>query len=71
LIKTLILIILKSQKKATFMSNIEKECLRILEVISTLNCELQYKYGIARKSKMFNLEVFLLSLSTEFIQKEQ
>lgn len=33
------------------MSNIIKNYLRVLEVISSLNCELEFKSGIDRKQK--------------------
>ncbi len=34
------------------MTNIVKNYLRVLEVISSLNCELDFKSGIGRKQKM-------------------
>lgn len=49
------------------MSNIVKNYLRVLEVISSLNCELIYKSGVGRKQKMFDLEVVALSLTAEFM----
>ena len=49
------------------MSNIVKNYLRVLEVISSLNCELIYKSGIGRKQKMSDLEVIALSLTAEFM----
>jgi hypothetical protein len=49
------------------MSNLVKNYLRILEVISSLNCELEYKSGVGRKSKMSDLEVVALSLTAEFM----
>ena len=49
------------------MSNIVKNYLRVLEVISSLNCELDFKSGIGRKQKMSDLEVVALSLTAEFM----
>ena len=49
------------------MSNIVKKYLRVLEVISSLNCELEFKSGIGRKQKMSDLEVVALSLTAEFM----
>ena len=49
------------------MSNIVKNYLRVLEVISALNCELSYKSGVGRKQKMSDLEVVALSLTAEFM----
>ena len=37
------------------MSNIVKKYLRVLEVISSLNCELEFKSGVGRKEKMSDL----------------
>ena len=49
------------------MSNIVKNYLRVLEAISSLNCELMYKSGVGRKEKMSDLEVITLSLTAEFM----
>lgn len=49
------------------MSNIVKNYLRVLEVISSLNCELIYKSGVGRKQKMSDLEVVALRLTAEFM----
>ena len=49
------------------MANIVKNYLRVLEVISSLNCELEFKSGIGRKQKMSDLEVVALSLTAEFM----
>ncbi len=49
------------------MSNIVKNYLRVLEVISSLNCELIYKSGVGRKQKMSDLEAVALSLTAEFM----
>jgi hypothetical protein len=49
------------------MSNIVKNYLRVLEVISSLNCELEYKFGVGRKTKMSDLEIVALSLTAEFM----
>ncbi len=49
------------------MSNIVKNYFRVLEVISSLNCELEYKSDVGRKQKMSDLEVIALSLTAEFM----
>ncbi len=49
------------------MSNIVKNYFRVLEVISSLNCELEYKSDVGRKRKMSDLEVVALSLTAEFM----
>ena len=49
------------------MTNIVKNYLRVLEVISSLNFELDFKSGIGRKQKMSDLEVVALSLTAEFM----
>ena len=49
------------------MSNIVKNYLRVLEVISSLNCELIHKSGVGRRQKMSDLEVVALSLTAEFM----
>ena len=49
------------------MSNIVKKYLRILEVISSLNCELEFMSDVGRKEKMFDLEVVALSLTAAFM----
>ncbi|QBN19037.1 IS982 family transposase [Flavobacterium nackdongense] len=49
------------------MSNIVKKYLRVLEVISSLNCELEFKTGVGRKHKMSDLEIVALSLTAEFM----
>ena len=49
------------------MSNIVKNYLRVLEVISSLNCELEFKSNVGRKQKMTDLEVVALSLTAEFM----
>lgn len=56
-----------SLNKTISMSNIVKNYLRVLEVISSLNCELIYKSGVGRKQKMTDLEVVALSLTAEFM----
>ena len=43
---------LEVAKQPTFMTNIVKNYLRVLEVISSLNFELDFKSGIGRKQKM-------------------
>ena len=49
------------------MSNIVKNYLRVLEVISSLNCDLELKSDVGRKQKMTDLEVVALSLTSEFM----
>lgn len=49
------------------MSNIVKKYLRVLEVLSSLNCESEYKSDVGRKQKMSDLEVVALSLTAEFM----
>ena len=49
------------------MSNIIKNYLRVLEVLSSLNCELEFKSEVGRKQKMSDLEVVALSLTAEFM----
>lgn len=49
------------------MSNIVKNYFRVLEVISSLNCELEYKSDVGRKQKMSDLEVIAMSLTAEFM----
>jgi Transposase DDE domain len=49
------------------MSNIVKNYLRVLEVISSLNCELEYKSGVGGKVKMSDIEVVALSLTSEYM----
>ena len=56
-----------SPNKTISMSNIVKNYLRVLEVISSLNCELNFKSGVGRKQKMSDLEVVALSLTAEFM----
>ena len=46
LAKILKFIILKSQNKPTFITNKVKNYFRVLEVTSSLNCELEYKSGV-------------------------
>ena len=49
------------------MSNIVKNYFRVLEVISSLNVDLEYKSGVGRIQKMSDLEVVALSLTAEFM----
>jgi len=49
------------------MSNIVKNYFRVLEVISSLNCKLEYKSDVGRKQKTSDLEVVALSLTAEFM----
>jgi hypothetical protein len=49
------------------MTNIVKNYFRVLEVMSSLNFELDFKSGIGRKQKMSDIEVVALSLTAEFM----
>lgn len=49
------------------MSNIVKNYFKILEILSSLNFDLELKKGAGRKSKMSDLEVVALSLTAEFM----
>ena len=49
------------------MTNIVKNYFRVLEVISSLNIELDFKSVIGRKPKMSDVEVVALSLTAEFM----
>ena len=49
------------------MSNIKKNYLRILEVISSLNCESAYRSSVGRRLKMTDIEVVALSLVAEYM----
>ena len=49
------------------MANIVKNYFRVLEIISSLNCKLEYKSDVGRKQKMSDLEVVALSLTAEFM----
>ena len=49
------------------MSNIVKNYLRVLEVISSLNCEMEYKSGVGAKVKMSDIELVALSLTSEYM----
>ena len=49
------------------MSNIVKNYTRVLEVISSLNCELEFKSGVGRRHKMSDIEVIALSLTAEYM----
>ena len=67
MVKILKFSILKLQNKPISMTNIVKNYRRVLEVISSLNCELEYKNNAGRKQKMSDLEVVALSLTSEFM----
>lgn len=47
--------------------NLVENYLRVLEIISSLNCELECKFRVGRKKKMSNLYIFTLSLTAEFM----
>ena len=49
------------------MLKIVKNYFRFLEVINSLNCELEYISDVGRKQKMSDLEVVALSLTAEFM----
>ena len=49
------------------MSNIVKNYFRVLIVISSLGCQLEYKSGVGRKEKMSDLEIVAMSLTAEFM----
>ena len=49
------------------MSNIAKNYFRVLDVISSLNCDSIKKSGVGRKNKMSDLEIVALSLTAEFM----
>jgi hypothetical protein len=49
------------------MTNIVKNYLRVLEVISSLNYKFGYKSGVGRKTKISDLEIVALSLTAEFM----
>jgi hypothetical protein len=48
------------------ISNIVKSYVRVLEVVSSLGCELEYKSGIGRK-KISDLEIVAMSLTAELM----
>ena len=58
---------LEVAKQTISMSNIAKNYFRVLEVISSLNCETGFKSDVGRKEKMSDLEVVALSLTAEFM----
>jgi len=67
LVKILKFSILKSQNKPISMSNIVKNYLRVLEVISSLSIEFNDTLRAGRKLKMSDKEVVALSLTAEFM----
>lgn len=58
--------ILFSPNKTISITNIVKNYLRVLEVISSLNCELKFESGVGRKQKLCDLETVALSLTADF-----
>ena len=64
LVKILNINILKSQNIPIFITNIVKNYLRVLEVISSLNSESEFKSGVGRKEKMLDLLIVVLGLIT-------
>lgn len=44
-----------------------KNYFRVLEVISSVGCELEYKSSVGRKEKISDLEVVAMSLTAEFM----
>lgn len=67
LVKALKFSILRSTNKQISMSKIVKSYFRVLEVISSLGCELKYNSCVGRKEKIIDLEVIALSLMAEFM----
>ena len=49
------------------MTNIVKNYFRVLEVLSSLKFELEFKSGTGRKPKISDIEVVELSLTAEFM----
>ena len=49
------------------MSNIITNYLRVLEDVSSLNCELEFKSDVSRKQKKSDLQVVALSLTAHFM----
>ncbi len=49
------------------MTNIIKNYLRVLEVINSLNLDLEHQSGAGRKPKMTDIEVVALSLTAEYM----
>lgn len=49
------------------MTNIIKNYLRVLEVINSLNLDLEHQLGAGRKPKMTDIEVIALSLTAEYM----
>lgn len=49
------------------MTNIVKNYFRVLEVISSLSYDLEFKSNVGRRAKMSDLEVVALSLTAEFM----
>ncbi len=49
------------------MTNIIKNYLRVLEVINSLNLDLEHQLGDGRKPKMTDIEVIALSLTAEYM----
>jgi hypothetical protein len=49
------------------MTSIVKNYFRVLEVLSSLNFELEFKLGIGGKPKITDLEVVTFSLTAEFM----
>lgn len=47
--------ILKSKKPPISKSDIVKNYFRVLEVISSLDCEIEFKSDVGRKAKLFDL----------------
>ena len=56
-----------SKKKHQFCPLHLKKYLRVLDVISSLNCELEYRSDVSREQKMSDLEVVALGLTAEFM----
>lgn len=67
LVKILKFRTLMSLNKPISMLNIVKNYLRVLEVVSALNCKLENKSYVGRKQKKSDLEVVALSSTAEFM----
>jgi hypothetical protein len=58
---------LEVEKQSISTSDIIKNYLRVLEVISSLNFEIEFKSNAGRRTRMSDLEVVALSLTAEFM----
>ena len=58
---------LEAEKQPTFITNIVENYFRVLEVLSSLNFQLEFKSKIGIKPNITDLEVIALSLTAEFM----